>query len=1019
MIVRLSFSERESEAMSVIKPFWKDPKAMHVGTVRERAYFIPYESKEATDHLREKSAYFTDLTGEYAFRYFDTVQHVDAALLRDTAPLDEWDSIPVPSVWQTQGYDVSPYINVGFTVMYRPPHLPGMDPAGLYAKDFAFTPRPGKRYELTFEGADSCLYVWLNGAFVGYSEVSHCLSVFDVTDKVRAGKNRLTVAVLKYCTGTYFEDQDKLRMSGLFRDVYMVERDEIHIEDLFLRQTLTDDFSEAALRCEFVTSAAADVDVILEDPDGNTIASETVTGKDPVVTVTVRRPSLWSAEVPTLYTLRVRCGNEWIRQKIGFRRAEIKDGVFRVNGRRVVLKGVNRHDSHPDKGYAVSADDIRRDLLMMKEYNINALRTSHYPNAPKLYEMCDEIGLYVICEADIETHGCERSGDRGMLMQDPDCREIIVDRIRRMAETFKNHPSVLIWSLCNETGWGENLAEGARYLKSRDPDRPVHCEAFFSRRDFRDRAYMDQSMGLLDMCSNMYAGFKEMEDFLTVPEETRPFFQCEYSHAMGNSCGDIRQYVEAFYANERMMGGCIWEWCDHARRLTAPDGTEYFGYGGDLGDKEHNDGNFCADGLVSPDRKPHSSLIEVKNAYAPVYMTWDGALHVTNRYDFRTLSHLSFKVRIECSGNAVKEDNFTLDTPPHQTETVPVALPLTQGDCYLTAEAWDGENRRYIFQAHLDDSPAVAVPGAPHGTLTVTESEADVTVAGSGFCYTLSRLVPAINRICIDGEDLLVCPQRFALWRAPIDNDRKVKNEWFLPHKFAAEGNLRDPFAELDGFTLRQTEEGVSVEYDLFVGTRGKRPLISGKMQIDIFADGLLVLRQDAALREAATHIPRYGYRWDFKETLSNVRFFGFGPHESYIDKRDAAVMGVYKYRAEEHFTPYLKPQECGSAYGTKWASLSDESGRGIVFAGDGFSFNAGVYDPKDISKAAHPYELKKSGKTIVHTDFFMSGIGSASCGPVLQERYQMSAGEFSFALALAPLTGDEFDVLSRFREEK
>ncbi len=1004
--------------MTVIPEYWKDPAALHIGAKRERAYFIPCGSAAETDLPRERSSRFTDLRGEYAFRYFDTVQRVDSGLLAADSPTEGWDKMPVPGVWQTNGYDVSPYINVGFTVMYRPPHLPGLDPAGLCVKDFNFTPKQDRRYELTFEGADSCLYVWVNGAFVGYSEVSHCLSIFDITSNLRAGKNRLTVVVLKYCTGTYFEDQDKLRMTGLFRDVYILEREETGIEDLFLRQSLSDDFSTAEARCEFTTNGEVDLSVTLEAPDGSVAAAGAASGKDPVITLTVENPLLWSAEVPALYTLRVRCGNEWIARKIGFRRAEIKDGVFRVNGRRVVLKGVNRHDSHPDKGYAVDEEDIRRDLLMMKEHNVNALRTSHYPNAPRLYEMCDEIGLYVISEADIETHGCERSGDRGMLMQDPDFREIVIDRVRRMTETLKNHPCILIWSLCNETGWGENLAEAARYLKARDPDRPVHCESFYSHRDFHDRAYMDKADGLLDMCSNMYASFEKMEDFLTIREENRPFFQCEYSHAMGNSCGDIRQYVEFFYAHERMMGGCIWEWCDHARRLTAPDGTEYFGYGGDLGDEDHNDGNFCADGLVSPDRQPHTSLLEVKNAYAPVYMRWDGRLSVTNRYDFRTLSHLSFKARIEHNGKAVKEINFTLNTPPHGTELVAVDLPELTGECYLTAEAWDGDNRLYIFQTPLPALPETK--SAPRGALAVTETPTDVRIGGDGFCYTLSRLVPRIESIVIDGREMLARPQWFALWRAPLDNDRKVKDDWFQPRKYPKkEGNLRDPFAGLDDFTLRREDGKVTIEYDLFVGCRGKRPIVSGKARVEIFSDGLMMLRQSGSIRETAVWIPRYGYRWDLKEEFSNVRFFGFGPTESYIDKHDATTVGVYACDAEDRFVPYLKPQECGSAFGTKWASLTDGGGRGIVFAGDGFSFNASVYDPKAISEAAHPFELKKSDAVIVHTDCFMSGIGSASCGPALQEQYKIPAGDFSFTVAIAPFAGDEFDVLARFNAEK
>ena len=521
----------------------------------------------------------------------------------------------MPSNWQLHGYDKPQYTNVCYPIPYDPPYVPDDIPVGIYQRSYNYSPDGNDRI-LVFEGIDSCVYLYINGEFAGYSQVSHSTSEFDITPLLREGENKITAAVLKWCDGTYLEDQDKIRLSGIFRDVYVLSRPKVRLENYIVKTLISDD---ASAKLEF-TPFGCDVTATLTDRDGNTVTNFSATDGEKTV-INIQVPKLWSAEKPYLYDLTVFAGDEAIGEKVGFRRISVENGVFKVNGQAVKFKGVNRHDSYPDTGYYASVSQMKADLILMKKHNINAVRTSHYPNSPLFYQLCDQMGFYVIDEADMESHGCvevynnfkwdapEPYNGIALIACDKQFEKAITDRAEALVKRDINRPCVVFWSLGNESGWGENMLAAGRLVKSLDETRLLHYESTH-RLD-------DTPTDILDVVSGMYWDTKEMAGFLEKQDEHRPFVLCEYCHAMGNGPGDLENYHNAFYSSPRFCGGFVWEWCDHTVPQGVADGRVKYGYGGDFGEK-HNDSNFCMDGLVYPDRTPHTGLLELKQAYRPV-----------------------------------------------------------------------------------------------------------------------------------------------------------------------------------------------------------------------------------------------------------------------------------------------------------------------------------------------------------------------------------------------------------------
>jgi beta-galactosidase len=1011
--------------MKGLQRYWEDPQTLHVGCENPRAYFIPYHSEEAASGgLREASKRFTQLSGIWNFIWYPSVEQViDGFYLENFKP-DCCDRITVPGNWQMTEkglkgeYDTPNYTNVVYPYPTNPPYVPNENPAGVYFRDFTFSKKENQKYFINFEGVDSCFYLWINGVQIGYSQVSHMTSEFDITDHLRDGKNRIALLVLKWCDGSYLEDQDMYRLSGIFREVYILERDPVHVRDFFVKPVLSKDCKTGTVTVDLKLNGTSDAALSLRDPNGAEVfEAQLPKFSDRTIELgELDNPVLWSAETPALYTLWICCGDEVIRQQFGFRRIEVIDKVLYINGVNVKLKGVNRHESHPELGHTVPVEHMLQDLHLMKQFNINAIRTSHYPDDPRFYELCSRLGFYLIDEADLECHGTILTGDGHMISNMPEYEKAYVDRMERMVERDKNQASAVIWSLGNESGHGTNHDAMGKWVKQRDDSRLVHYERIFKPGTLEGRPnYKEIDISYIDLYSRMYPSVDWIEnEFLQDPEEPRPLVLCEYSHAMGNGPGDLYEYWKLFYEHPRLAGGFVWEWTDHAVTTKNAAGESYWAYGGDFGDIP-NAGNFCADGLVYPDRTPHTGLYELKNVVAPVRfdaVTADeGKIKVTNLYDFIDLTHLAIRYRVECEGRIIADGTLPMPAvAPKASEIVelPVNAKGLRGESYLIVEAvlaksmpWAKAGHQVsIWQAKLNNEVReVLVSKADLSVLTLSECERFIRLEGSDFLYRFDKAYGQFVQIQKQGRDLVNAAPQFTVWRAPMDNDRNIKNEW-MKHQYhllkthTYNTEVRQPDA--------QTAQ-IHVKYSL--GAYSMLPLIQGECTWTVYGCGVIECRTDVKvnLKEESPFLPRFGIKVHMPELFSNVRYFGFGPFESYIDKHRASYVSEFQTTVDEMFENYIMPQENGSHYKTQWAAVTDNLGNGLLFAGD-FSFNASHYTQEMLTRAEHPYELQKSGDTIIHLDYMMSGTGSNSCGPKLMEKYQLKQNEISFSFRMKPV---------------
>ena len=988
-----------------------DPLQFRVGELADHAYFIPFADKGTAHLTREHSPYFHSLCGEWLFLWKPSLYEMEEFYKEEFDPA-AFCSITVPECWQTHGEDYTQYQSSPYPFVPDPPHIPEQNPCAAYIKDFYMTPVEGKRYELHFEGKDSCIYVWMNGHFVGYGEVPHNDSSFDVTPYVQAGQNRLCVAVLKWCTGTYFDDQDKIRLSGLFREVYILERAAQGVTDFALTADQSGLLTLSVEAQSPVSAAVYDGDTLLGSAEVNgTWQWQCDT------------PRLWSAEAPYLYDLVLECAGEVIRHRFGFRTVAICDAVFTVNGKPVKLYGVNRHDSSPDTGYVTDMDFMRSELVLMKQHNINAIRTSHYPSDPRFYELCDELGFYVMCEADQECHGMSYLEDWSALVNDPLWASCIHDRMVRMYEAFKNHTSILIWSLGNESGWGENLDREAVWFKSVDKTRPVHYESGFSGYMKYDNEELARRLRHLDFHSAMYPPLspgRSRAHLLASLEHpvfaNVPYVMCEYSHAMGNSCGDLRFYDEWIQKYPKFVGGFIWEWCDHAMRTVDKNGTSYFGYGGDFGEKHHLR-NVCMDGVVAPDRTPHSNLLEAKAVFAPVRVTrnQDGSLTVQNRHAFADLSAYRTEWRIVADNVTVDSGILAANPAPGASVTIPSPAkePYAAQNAALTVSfvlaadtAWAGEGHTV---AAFSFPLAVNAPQrkANTATPTLTESDTTYTVSGKGFSYTFRRDTGLLCGIQVNGKQLLAAPLAFNCFRAPLDNDITagldgVAKSWRTERPF---GNIEHTEVLIHSFTATTEDRTILLTGDFVFGAQGRTPLARGKIAYRIDGDGELTIRQQGAIYSALPYfLPRYGYRLSLAAPAEGIRYYGYGPAECYEDKISHALLGEYSYVQDDPTGNWEKPQESGSHCYTDWVSLVC-NGIPLRISGHRFSFNATRFDIHEMAAVAHRKDLTRMDHTDLYLDYRMSGVGSHSCGgqdPV--ESCRINPGEsFDFCIRLEP----------------
>ena len=975
--------------MSLIEQliYHQDPKAFRVNECATHAYFIPYESEESLSSPREESAYYTDLNGEWLFRYEASVYDMDE-FYKSGYSIDGFCEITVPEVWQTRGVDRAQYQSSPYTFIFDPPFVPEKNPCGAYIKHFELSPKHGKRYELHLEGKDSCTYVWLNGSFVGYGECPHCDSCFDLTPYLKDGDNCLAILVLKWCSGTYLDDQDKIRLSGLFRSVYILERSENGIEDFSI---LTN--NEGQVHIEVKTDS--DVRVKLRRNDDILCVGSIRNRKCDLL---VNEPVLWSAEHPELYEIILECEGEFVRQRFGFREIKREGRAVLLNGQPIKLYGVNRHDSSPD-GYVTSLEFIKNELYLMKRHNINAIRTSHYPNDPRFYELCDELGFYVMCEADMECHGCHYVSQWVKVVGEPTFAEAIHDRIDRTYQAFKNFSSVCIWSLGNESDWGNNLKNEAVYIHKVDRSRLLHYEGVMHRPGVEvpegERGISDEEVEFIldtfDLKSKMYTEIKDL-GVMTLPQSRidLPLVLCEYSHAMGNSCGDLRFYDEAVQSAESFFGTFVWEWCDHGLRLADKDGKEYFGYGGDYGEKHHR-GNVCMDGMVSPDRQPHSALLEAKAVFAPMRVALeDGSLVFLNRNMFTDLSAYSFVLSVRADDKEVHSSPLSVSCAPGESVKLDIPLLPVQGkDRVMYVRAVTKESSPWADRGHpvaeysfrLEDEQMV--PDAPQGAPLVTENHNSFVVSGKGFSYVFRKDEGVLSQIIRNGKEILCSAMAFNCYRAPTDNDVSISAAKDVYHKWRGDvsfGDIAYPEVSVRNFNCRVESDCVVLGGDFIFSVQGRKHISRGRLEYAIYSDGTMRISQSSRIAENLNYwLPRYGYIFALSEYAQDITYFGYGPAESYEDKCSHALIGRYSYVQDDPKGAYEKPQENGSHNGTEWVSLCVG---GQVLRVDGrFSFCASKYDQVDMTVARHRKDLREIGATNLYIDYRMSGVGSASCG--------------------------------------
>ncbi|WNQ13391.1 glycoside hydrolase family 2 TIM barrel-domain containing protein [Paenibacillus aurantius] len=999
--------------------YWEDLTVLQVNREKPRSSYIPYaDSGSARSRKRGRSPYYRTLNGSWKFQYRESVKEVTEAFFAENADVSGWDDLIVPSCWQTNGYDQLHYTNVNYPIPCDPPYVPDRNPAGLYVRDFEVSERwQDKEPYVVFEGVNSCFYLWVNGQFVGYSQGSRVPAEFNLAPYLRSGRNRMAVLVLKWCDGTYLEDQDLWRFSGIFRDVYLLARDKAHVRDVFNRQILSADYREAVLASEIETTGPVGVTARLTDPDGKVIAeaSAEINGQG-TLELKVSQPVLWNAENPYLYRLEISGGSEVLEFATGFRHVEIASGVFRVNGRPVKLKGVNRHDSHPVLGQTIPLRHMLQDLLLMKRHNINTVRTSHYPNDPRFLELCDELGFYVVDEADLECHGIGsadswKEGAFHVLSRLPEWKEAFVERASRMVERDKNHASIVIWSMGNESGYDANHIAMAEWTRQRDSSRPVHYEG--AAPHYKGSTDVDS----LDMESRMYASVQDIEQYAQNEANTKPLFLCEYSHAMGNGPGDLKDYWDVIYRYPKLMGGCVWEWIDHGIAAETADGRAFYAYGGDFGDKP-NDGNFCIDGLVTPDRIPHTGLLELKKVIAPVRLDADnlseGTVRITNLYDFTDLSGVTLLWKVEDDGGKTIQQGEirNLEVTPQSTGTISIPYELTSGlsgRAILTLSIRTKQETLWADAGYELTFEQFELPVTPAGTgeataslpaLRIREEGHRLILEGFDFRHVFDRYDGTFTEITKHGVSLISAPAKFNIWRAPTDNDRNIRKEW--------ETNGFDRAVQkvyqVEWSRVDESRARIVVSYSL--GGYIRYPVLHGEAEWTVDGSGEIQLRTHVKVREGLPFLPRFGLQLSMPKGTEEVEYFGLGPHESYIDKRQSVKRGHYVQRVDEMFENYIMPQENGSRYGTEWAAVTNELGMGLRFTGHSphFSFHAAHYTPEDLTAASHNHELVPRKETIVSLDYKMSGVGSNSCGPALLEPYRLDEKEFEFRLTLRPV---------------
>ena len=1008
----------------IVPRHYEDVSMLHENTMPARAYYVPASVRMDTlVERREDSDRLKLLNGEWNFRYYESIYDLEDLFYEKDYDVSSYDRIPVPGVWQTAGYDRHQYSNIRYPFPFDPPYVPQDNPCGAYVHEFDFHKDPtAPKVYLNFEGVDSCFYVWLNGTYAGYSQVSHCTSEFDVSDLLEEGGNRLAVLVLKWCDGSYLEDQDKFRMSGIFRDVYLLKRPEKAVRDYFVKTKIREKTAEVSVEIAYfqepvpVTASLYDKDNQLADQamcQGNCLHLE------------IPDPVLWNTESPYLYTLVLDTGSEVITDHVGLRTIDIQEKAVRLNGKKIVFRGVNRHDSDSVTGPAVNLEQMMKDLTLMKRHNINAIRASHYPNSPVFCELCDKYGFLMVDEADLESHGPVEiyhwdNSDANKFDQwnqyiadDPMWEASILDRVERMVERDKNRPCIVIWSMGNESAYGCNFEKALRFTKEYDPSRLTHYESARYK-----KSGVQYDFSCLDLYSRMYPSFEELKEYLE-NDPKKPCILCEYCHSMGNGPGDLEDYFELFQKEAVMCGGFVWEWCDHAvAHGSTPEGRKIYHYGGDHGEEIH-DGNFCMDGLVYPDRTPHTGLLEYRNVYRPVrVVSFDqetGRLTLRNYMDFTDLKdYIRIYYEVSCDG-ICRDTGILPDFSVRPGETGSTLLSIRvpeRGKAYLKlfyhrreAEALVPAEQLLGYEEILletgdnrnQEALKLLRPGEERkGDLRVEEDDRSVRIKGADFTYVYVKRSGLFSSIQYGGREYLDRPMELNIWRAPTDNDMYIKNEW-------KRAQYDKSYARAYETQILQTDQRVKLKSRLSLAADTIQPILRAEAVWTLDARGGIDVTFQVHRDMEFPELPRFGIRLFLNRKLDQVRYCGLGPYESYRDKCRAALYGQYDSSVQGLMEDYIRPQENGSHLGCDYVELTNEDFGLTAASRRPFSFQASVYPQEELERKAHNYELMPCGSTVLCLDYAQNGIGSNSCGPLVLKQYRFDEETFTFHIKLVP----------------
>ncbi len=1051
---------REVQRVSSSRPDWDDPLVISRDREPPHVSLVPYRSRLAARERDLRGAYLHILNGSWRFCWYHSPGAVDESFPSMDYDDTDWDLVAVPGNWQMQGYGRPIYTNVrypfpidsrfaqAFSQMHRsgkiseralpeealhyPLVVPHEDnPTGCYRTSFEVPATwAGRQVFIRFEGVDSGFHLWVNGHQVGYSQGSRLPAEFNITRYLHEGSNTLAVEVYRWTDGSYLEDQDYWRLSGIYRDVMLWSVPDVHLWDFGVVTALDQDYRDAELQIQVAVrnlgrelGSGYQVAFELYDREGRLVSQgdapvpEIAHGGIERVTLrgTVQDPAKWSAEHPVLYDLVL-----WLSDRqgtvrhvestrVGFRTVELKDGQILVNGVPVRIQGVNRHEHDPVTGHTVSVSSMVQDIRLMKLFNINAVRTCHYPDDPRWYDLCDEYGLYVLDEANIESHGV---WDRPA--KDPAWQEAFLDRVQRMVARDRNHPSVIGWSLGNEAGYGPNFRTCAEWVHAHDPTRFVHYHPAYDEPE-------------VDVISLMYPTVESLAAHAADKDEQRPVIMCEYAHAMGNSPGALKEYWDIINAYPRAVGGFVWDWVDQGILQKTEDGTPWYAYGGDFGD-EPNDGNFCINGLIWPDRVPHPSLWEYKKVLEPVEVTpldlHEGHLRVSNRYAFTDLSGLAISWSVMCNGRVLESGVLSpLTTPPGRDETirVPYTLPEPQegrSEVWLRLSFRTREATSLLPQGHevawaqfrlpVETRPTAVSCGEMPG-LALDDANGYLWIQGRDFRLGFSRETGRLTHWTCAGRSLLVEGPVLSLWRAPTDNDaRSMASLW----EEAGLDRLEEHLLTLDAEQI--TPYLVQVDASMATSVPG----VVTRYRYSVYGTGDVQVEHHVDISEDLPPLARLGVRMVLPQTCERFTWYGRGPHESYVDRKQGAAVGVYRSTVRREYVPYVKPQEFGNKTDVRWAALQDDEGHGILVVGMPIlEVSAHHIAAQALARAAHTYELNWQPDIVLNIDLAQSGLGSASCGPGVLPQYQLTARAYHYSFCLHPLRpGEDCDHVASLR---